>query len=306
MHRTDRALPQESTAVVAPPVVPPPIVSPLSAEQAPPVAEQAPPEIATSSCFPGRCLRDLMIGGSCLLLGLLINPFAVLQGGQRSRQPANASDFTADRPAEVAFRPEQISVHAQSPATIVDLAVEIPAADQPQSLNAKSSPAVAKLDAAELDDDEVDFQVRYVPATSFAEQAAVTAAPPNGSDLLDDIPNTLPAEKASSVTLASTTKPPADQQVGIEPTAIAPSASEAAKPNEPDTCRLAETELSPPAPPCVDGTCQLTTTPTTTESLGTQLRWTDTPADAYRLAKEQHKLVFLIHVSGNFEIPGFT
>jgi hypothetical protein len=42
------------------------------------------------------------------------------------------------------------------------------------------------------------------------------------------------------------------------------------------------------------------------ESHGTALKWADTPADAYRLAGEQNKLVFLIHVSGNFEIPGFT
>ena len=30
------------------------------------------------------------------------------------------------------------------------------------------------------------------------------------------------------------------------------------------------------------------------------------PADAYRAAVEQDKLVFLIHISGNFKIPGFT
>ena len=42
------------------------------------------------------------------------------------------------------------------------------------------------------------------------------------------------------------------------------------------------------------------------ESHGTNLKWADTPADAYRMAEEQDKLVFLIHVSGNFEIPGFT
>ena len=53
---------------------------------------------------------------------------------------------------------------------------------------------------------------------------------------------------------------------------------------------------------CADGTC-----PTSNlASLDTTLQWTDTPADAYKLAKEQNKLVFLIHVSGNFKIPGFT
>ncbi len=42
------------------------------------------------------------------------------------------------------------------------------------------------------------------------------------------------------------------------------------------------------------------------EAHGTALEWADSPAAAYRLAKEKDKLVFLIHVSGNFEIPGFT
>jgi hypothetical protein len=41
-------------------------------------------------------------------------------------------------------------------------------------------------------------------------------------------------------------------------------------------------------------------------ALGTALNWADQPEDAYRIASEQHKLVFLIHVSGNFEIPGYT
>jgi hypothetical protein len=62
-------------------------------------------------------------------------------------------------------------------------------------------------------------------------------------------------------------------------------------------------DLATPAtgPQCEDGTCQQNM-----ESHGTVLKWAETPADAYRMAKEQDKLVFLIHVSGNFEIPGFT
>lgn len=41
-------------------------------------------------------------------------------------------------------------------------------------------------------------------------------------------------------------------------------------------------------------------------SLGTTLQWAESPADAYQMAAAQGKMVFLIHVSGNFEIPGFT
>lgn len=41
-------------------------------------------------------------------------------------------------------------------------------------------------------------------------------------------------------------------------------------------------------------------------SLGTALQWAESPEAAARLARQQEKLVFLIHVSGNFEIPEFT
>jgi len=66
-----------------------------------------------------------------------------------------------------------------------------------------------------------------------------------------------------------------------------------------------------PSPPtCVDGQCQTSQTPETqtpeTQSHGTALEWVESPELAYVQAREQNKLVFLIHISGNFEIPGFT
>lgn len=41
-------------------------------------------------------------------------------------------------------------------------------------------------------------------------------------------------------------------------------------------------------------------------SLGTALTWAKSPAEASERAAREGKLVFLIHVSGNFEDPGFT
>ena len=41
-------------------------------------------------------------------------------------------------------------------------------------------------------------------------------------------------------------------------------------------------------------------------TLDTQLNWAETVDQASRLAEQQGKLVFLIHVSGNFEIPEYT
>ena len=41
-------------------------------------------------------------------------------------------------------------------------------------------------------------------------------------------------------------------------------------------------------------------------SHGTSIDFVDTPVEAAQLAKEQKKLVFVLHVSGNFEDPRFT
>lgn len=40
--------------------------------------------------------------------------------------------------------------------------------------------------------------------------------------------------------------------------------------------------------------------------LSTALTWTESVEEAAQQAEEEEKLVFLIHVSGNFEMPGFT
>ena len=39
---------------------------------------------------------------------------------------------------------------------------------------------------------------------------------------------------------------------------------------------------------------------------GTQVEFVDSPREAARLAREQEKLVFVLHVSGHFENPAFT
>ena len=45
---------------------------------------------------------------------------------------------------------------------------------------------------------------------------------------------------------------------------------------------------------------------TTLPNYDTQLSWIDQPDEAFERAKEEDKLVFMIHISGNFKIPGFT
>ncbi|HTU22362.1 MAG TPA: hypothetical protein VMG10_30260 [Gemmataceae bacterium] len=41
-------------------------------------------------------------------------------------------------------------------------------------------------------------------------------------------------------------------------------------------------------------------------SHGTQVEFLDTPSEAAKVAKKEQKLVFVLHVSGNFEDPRFT
>ena len=43
-----------------------------------------------------------------------------------------------------------------------------------------------------------------------------------------------------------------------------------------------------------------------TACYGTKVEFLDTPKEAATLAKKQEKLVFVLHVSGNFEDPRFT
>lgn len=42
------------------------------------------------------------------------------------------------------------------------------------------------------------------------------------------------------------------------------------------------------------------------KNYGTSVEWAGSPSDAAKLAKEQQKLVFVLHVSGYFEDPKFT
>jgi hypothetical protein len=47
-------------------------------------------------------------------------------------------------------------------------------------------------------------------------------------------------------------------------------------------------------------------TEATCGSHGTRVDFVDTPGQAAKIAKKEEKLVFVLHVSGNFEDPRFT
>jgi hypothetical protein len=42
------------------------------------------------------------------------------------------------------------------------------------------------------------------------------------------------------------------------------------------------------------------------DKYGTTIEWEGSPTEAAKLAKAEEKLVFILHVSGNFEDPRFT
>lgn len=42
------------------------------------------------------------------------------------------------------------------------------------------------------------------------------------------------------------------------------------------------------------------------ETYGTTIEWEGTPTEAGARAREEQKLLFILHVSGNFENPAFT
>ena len=71
-------------------------------------------------------------------------------------------------------------------------------------------------------------------------------------------------------------------------------------PREPWFALADLTTDEPASCPSTTGSCAVN------RSLGTALTWAKTPAEAAEQAEREGKLVFLIHVSGNFENPGFT
>ena len=65
-------------------------------------------------------------------------------------------------------------------------------------------------------------------------------------------------------------------------------------------CLVPLAGLAPPAPAAdkeTEGVCR---------SFGTHVEFVSTPSEAARQAKKEEKLVFVLHVSGNFENPRFT
>ena len=269
MHR-------QQTPPDAPPVVPPP----LPEEVAPPPAAH---ESAPVRSFLQRLVRDVKFGGTCLAIGLVLGHFGL---------PGRLWTPLSSDPTPLAMQP-----HADD-AAARDAAV------------ADSEPTIslAQSNVAEVPDQDDQQQVADAVVVAMEEPAATPVLK------LVELP-----EEAVSDAGARPDLPDRSEESTIDESSIAqqdPSGDDAEKPAatlvrsrsqslqpslQPIASILSTAVTSSTAhPQCEDGTCD------EMQSLGTVLKWADSPADAYQVAEQQDKLVFMIHVSGNFEIPGFT
>lgn len=217
-----------------------------------------------------RIFRDLRIAAVCLLAGWLFAQPTVLKQFSMLEGIWSVSpqdDIAASNASIVVAQPSQLIEPT--------LGIETPS-------------AYASL----------PLQVDNQPYQAPQEQPSVTSvarasSPPSDGSSEPSEAAALPSEPA--VKLASAERPPKPAVVDVAPP-------------KPEINAMLDLTLSAskgngPAQ-CADGTC-----PSESESLenhGTRLAWAESPADAYRMAVEKEKLVFMIHVSGNFEIPGFT
>jgi hypothetical protein len=113
-----------------------------------------------------------------------------------------------------------------------------------------------------------------------------------------------PPEHAAVPIAKADRLPSSETQVGTDPFALSPGAVAMAAPFVlPEKPWFALADLTLAEPESCSGAARVCSA---NRSLDTALTWAKSPAEAADLASREGKLVFLIHVSGNFEDPGFT
>jgi len=99
-------------------------------------------------------------------------------------------------------------------------------------------------------------------------------------------------------TPALTETPPPQKQTQDPATAVAIAPDKAAKGQEPVTAAIESKPPEPSLPP--------PSAPPACESFGTSVQFVSNPIDAARVARQENKLMFVLHISGNFEDDKFT
>jgi hypothetical protein len=127
----------------------------------------------------------------------------------------------------------------------------------------------------------------------------------------------LPARGAKPIEVARVTLPDATpDDPPAPPTPPAPPAADPAPPPAPPTPAPTPAADQPaeapaaPAPSIFDASPVVDLTPAappkTCETFGTSVEFAASPAEAAKTAKRDDKLLFLMHISGNFEDDAFT
>lgn len=116
--------------------------------------------------------------------------------------------------------------------------------------------------------------------TGKQPEAKTNAATERPLDLTASLPSTVLAKpRSGSLKMSSGAGQPVSLNLASNSTA-----------SEQDGAGAGATQCSGP----VEGT------------LGTKIAWADSPDESWQMASDSNKLVFMMHVSGNFEKPGFT
>ena len=158
-----------------------------------------------------------------------------------------------------------------------------PAAPQPIALAAER-PVVL------TESRETSAEVAVFPAATESPARERSAEPQPAPEI--DPPDTSPAGRSSAIAETRIDEQreefPAQPVSLVDPVAAAAAASPWELPG--DSAAASD-----------DGSCQAKP-----RTLGTSIEWASSVAEASQQAKREEKLVFLIHVSGNFALPEFT
>jgi hypothetical protein len=123
-------------------------------------------------------------------------------------------------------------------------------------------------------------------------------------------PVTVPSVISPVVNSESRNPQANERQSPVEPP------TQAKKPPQPDVARAKAPSSPPPSPVPEDPVAQMpqlpatelvsSEGPTACQSYGTQVSFVSNPADAAQRALKEHKLLFMLHLSGNLEDAKFT
>ncbi len=299
-------------SLVPPPVAAPPVPPPLAEETLPPPV-QATSRRASISARLRRWLRDATIGGACLGLGWFAgqsdsldrvdgpsSPMLTATVSPASAEFASGDAAAVDDLAIEYWAIEDWAVDADANDTVAADSVAI---DELTAVESKTSVSTAaETNTAESmvasDNGSIEHEAVSIPPPIATESSGQSPVRIHDVPVVEPVAAAiaLPTPDGGEVTSSETTPLMSPDELTWSPPAKEDGIASSIK--SLIAMESARSILHPQ--------CEQEDFAEGMESHGTRLKWADTPADAYDIALKHDKLVFLIHVSGNFEIPGFT